>query len=301
MATIEPNWEHYRTFLDVMRDGSLSGAARRLGLTQPTAGRHIDTLETALGLALFTRSQRGLMPTAAAHDLLPHVEAMASSHAALLRSASAESSEVRGTVRLTASEIMGTEVLPPLLAGFCAAQRGIVLELSVSNRSQDMLRRDADVAIRMHKPQQDALVAKRIGSLRIGLFAHRAYLRQFGTPASLSDLSAHRLIGFDRDIHSYRSIGAEASAISRDQFGFRSDNDIAQLAALRAGIGIGACQLSIAARSADLVAVLPRAISFKLEMWLVMHENLRATRRVKLVFDHLAEQLSTYVRAQPKT
>jgi DNA-binding transcriptional LysR family regulator len=297
MATAEPNWDHYRTFLDVMRDGSLSGAARRLGLTQPTTGRHIDTLETALGLTLFTRSQRGLLPTAAAHELLPHVEAMAASHAALLRSASAETGEVRGTVRLTASEIMGTEVLPSLLAGFCAAHRGIVLEMSISNRAQDMLRRDADIAVRMHKPQQDALVAKRIGTLHIGLFAHRGYLKQFGTPATLEDLSAHRLIGFDRDILSYRSIGAESAAISRDQFGFRSDSDIAQLAALRAGIGIGACQLAIAGRSADLIAVLPRTIAFKLEMWLVMHENLRATRRVKLVFDHLAEQLTAYVRA----
>lgn len=296
MTETEPSWEFYRTFLEVLRDGSLSGAARRLGLTQPTAGRHIDALEAGLGLTLFTRSQRGLLPTPAAVELQPHVEAMASAQAAFLRVASGEAADEHGAVRLTASVVMGCEVLPAILAPFCAAHRGIVPELVLNNRLDDLLRRDADIAVRMVRPAQEALIARKIGEVGIGLYAHKSYAERFGLPATLEELLEHRFIGFDRDETSFRSVGETPSEFGRANFGFRTDNDIAQMAMLRAGVGIGGCQTPIAARDAALLPVLAEQIAFKLDVWVAMHESLRTTRRVRLLFDSLCEGLTAYVR-----
>src|SRR5271165_6782336 len=188
MARREPSWDELRTFFEVVRDGSLSGAARRLGLTQPTVGRHVGALEAALGLTLFTRSPRGLTPTPAAVALAPHGEAMAAAAASLSRSASSEAAIDRGVVRVTASEIVGCEVLPPIFAAFRARNPGIAVELAVTNRNEDLSRGDADIAVRMVRPTQSGFVARRIGLTRIRLYAHRDYLERFGEPRSLADL-----------------------------------------------------------------------------------------------------------------
>ncbi|HSZ74410.1 MAG TPA: LysR family transcriptional regulator [Rhizomicrobium sp.] len=289
-------WDHYRSFLAVIRESSLSAAARALSLTQPTLGRHIDELEKSLRAPLFARSPHGLTPTAAALDLVPHAEAMASAAAALERAASGEAAELKGVVRITASEIIGAEVLPPILAQFRELHPQIVLELVLSNRNHDLSRRDADIAIRMVRPTQNALVAKRIGKVKIALYAHRSYVERHGMPDSIAALSGHAIIGFDRDDSAFRSVGAIGLPTLRDVYTFRTDSDHAQLAALRAGLGIGGTQVGIAAREPDLIPVLPREIGFSLEMWLAMHESLRASRRVRLLFDHLVEVLGEYAR-----
>jgi DNA-binding transcriptional LysR family regulator len=298
MIRLAPSWDELRTFVEVSRDGSLSGAARRLGLTQPTVGRHIDALEAALGLTLFTRSPRGLTPTPAALALEPHVEAMATAAAALGRVASGEAAPDRGAVRVTASDVIGCEVLPAILATFHGAHPGIAIELALSNRTADLARRAADIAVRMVRPTQSGLVARRIGSSRIGLYAHRDYLARFSEPRSLADLARHCVIGFDRDNSSFRGAGDFARTLTRETFGFRCDNDLAQLAALRAGVGVGGCQENIARRMPELVAVLPNAFHYALEVWLVMHEDLKATRRVRRLFDHLAVGLTDYVKGR---
>ncbi len=166
MTRREPPWDALRTFGEVMRDRTLSSAARKLSLSQPTVGRHIDALEAALGVALFMRSPRGLEPTQEARDLAPHVETMIAAAAALGRTASGEAGGERGVVRVTASEIVGCEVLPGILASLRAAHPGIVLELALTNRNEDLARRDADVAVRMVRPTQSALIARRIGRYR---------------------------------------------------------------------------------------------------------------------------------------
>ncbi len=296
MSTGQPGWELYRSFAEAMRTRSLSAAANRLGLSQPTVSRHIQDLEEALGVALFSRSPRGLIPTSTAEDMLPHAEAMASAAAALLRCASGEADAPSGTVRLTASEVIGCEVLPPMLATFRAQHPAIDLELVLSNRNQDMLRREADIAVRMARPTQQALVARRLGAIKIGLFAHRRYAEAHGLPATREDLLRHCWIGFDSDDHSFRSVGGASASIRREMFGFRCDSDLGQLAALRAGVGIGGCQANVARRDPDLVPVLAGELMFELEMWLAMHESLKTTRRVRLLFDHLAEALLDYVK-----
>lgn len=298
MVQRAPGWDELRTFVEVARDGSLSGAARRLGLTQPTVGRHIDALETALGLTLFTRSPRGLAPTPAALALAPHGDMMAAAAAALARTASGEAAADRGAVRVTASEVIGCEVLPPILAAFHAEHPGIAIELALTNRTEDLARRDADIAVRMIRPTQTGLVARRIGVSRIGLYAHRDYLKRFGEPRSLADLQSHCVIGFDRDNRSFRSAGNFARTLTREDFGFRCDNDLAQLAALRAGVGVGGCQENIARYDPELVAVLPNVIQYALEIWLAMHTNLKTTRRVRLVFDSLTVGLTNFVKGR---
>jgi DNA-binding transcriptional LysR family regulator len=298
MTVQSTSWDLYRTFLDVVRSRSLTAAARRLGLTQPTAGRHIAALEQAVGVALFIRSQHGLLPTQAALELIPHAEAMAAAEAALRRAVSGEAADQRGVVRLTASEVVACEVLPPILARFCTAHPSIELELSVSNRVQDLLRRDADIAVRTGRPTQTALIARKLGSAPIGLFAHKAYLDAHSAPKRIEDLSQHRLIGFDRDDSSFRAIGRGGPRVARDMFSFRTDSDPAQLAAVRAGVGIGGLQVSIAARD-KLVPVLVNLVRFQIEFWLAMHEDLKATKRVRLLFDFLGRELTRYWSAKP--
>jgi DNA-binding transcriptional LysR family regulator len=292
------SWELYRSFLAVTRHGSLSGAARSLRLTQPTLGRHIDQLEQALGTPLFTRSPQGLIPTGTALALAPIAEAMESAAAAMGRAASGRSAgpdEIAGVVRVTASEIVGAEILPPILAGFADRHPQIALELHLSNRNQDLLRRDADIAVRMARPTQNGLVARRLGTTMIGLYAHRQYLETQGTPRDLADLARFRMIGFDRDPAMAEMVAAYGLEVRRETFSLRTDNDLAQLAALRAGYGIGGCQTGIAARDPALVRVLPDAFALPLEMWLVTHEDLRGDARVGRLFDWLGEELAGYL------
>jgi DNA-binding transcriptional LysR family regulator len=294
---VEPGWELYHSFLAVYREGSLSAAARSLDLTQPTLGRHIDALESALGIGLFTRSQNGLRPTAGASALVPHVEAMASAAGALRRAASGEELEERGAVRITASEVIGVEVLPPALASFREAHPQIDLELVLSNRVADLLRREADIAVRTVKPTQTMLVTRKIGEIRIGAHAHPRYLQAHGTPRSLEALRDHALIGFDT-APSTRRLPDLPVPLSRDLFAFRCDSDIGQYAALKAGFGVGLCQVAIAKRD-GLTPLLRDSLRFELGVWLVMHKDLKTSRRVRLVFDHLAAHLSAYIAGQP--
>lgn len=298
MAGAMQNWEHWRSFLAVVGEGSLSGAARALSLTQPTVGRHIAALEEGLGVTLFTRSRGGLNPTGLALSLVPQARAMATAADNLLRTASGERDEARGTVRLTASDIVGTFVLPPMLAAFREAHSGIVIELSLSTRNENLLRREADIAVRMVRPVQEAIVARHVGAVRIGLFAHRRYVAAHGLPESADDLFSHPIVGIDQEEGLVADLSFGGHALSRESFAFRCDSGVAQLMAVKAGFGIGACQLGLAAAEPDLVRVLPEVVEFGYEMWLAMHEDLRATRRVRLLFDHLAEGLSVYARRQ---
>ena len=295
MAT-DIGWELYRSFLGVLQEGSLSGAARALGVAQPTVGRHIAALEKALKLPLFTRSQAGLLPTEAALALRSDAEAMASTAAALQRTAASQGEGVRGTVRVTASEIIGVEVLPPILTRLRTQYPELKIELLLSNRVQDLLHREADIAVRMLRPQQELLVARRIGEVELGLHAHQSYLQQHGTPHTLADLAQHALIGFDTETPFIRSVGKSLQGVfKRDNFALRSDSDLAHWALIQAGAGIGICQVALARRRPELVRLLPEQVALPLETWITMHENLRHSPRCRATFDALVEGLEQHV------
>ena len=297
MATEAPDWHLFQAFLAVVREGSLSRAARVHGTTQPTMGRQVAALEASLGVKLFTRSLDGLSPTEAGLRLIPSAEAMAAAAEAAQRSASGEVDEERGTVRITASDVIGGEVLPSILASFHAVHPRISLELALSNRNEDLLRGDADIAVRMVRPTQGALVAKRIGRIDVGLYGHRRYLKGHAMPRRREDLRQHVLIGYDRDQAYARLLERMGVPSTRDMFAFRSDSDLAQLAALRAGFGIGASQLGIARQDKNLVPVLHSELIYPMEVWLAMHRDLRSSRRIRMTFDHLAVELTRYAQS----
>ncbi len=291
-------WEWYRTFLAVLREGSLSGAARMLAITQPTAGRHIAALESALDQVLFTRSQTGLLATDTAQALKIHAEAMESTANTLERTAanfSINSTSMRGVVRVSASDIIGVEVLPPLIAQLRESHPQITIELVLSNRVQDLLHREADIAIRMTTPIQEQLIARRIGSIALGLHASTTYLARHGTPDSTEDLLKHALIGFDQNTPFIRNALKKFPQLKRDFFSLRTDSDVAQLSLIRAGAGIGICQVQLANGHIPLQRILPHFFSLYLDTWLVMHEDLRNSRCCKLVFDVLAKGLEEYI------
>lgn len=294
------NWELWRSFLAVLREGNLSRAARQLGLTQPTVGRHIDELEHALGVSLFTRSPKGLAPTDAGLELRPHAQAMASSAEALLRAASGGASEARGVVRVTASEIFAVEILPKIFADFRARYPKVTIELSVTNVTQNLLEREADIAVRLPRPTQGAVIAKQVGKIRFGLFAHRDYLRRHGTPQTMEQLLDHTLIGFDKSGAALPALPAVLrdlpSPITWDAFAFRSDSALAQIAMVRAGYGIGRGGDIATHFYPDIVPVLAGKYSAELDLWVAMHEDARHSRRVRLLFDHLVTSLSALCR-----
>ncbi len=290
------SWDFYRTFLAVLKEGSLSAAARELGLTQPTVGRHVDAMEATLGYPLFVRSPHGLLPTDAALALKPYAETLAATSAALLRAASGQRDTVSGTVRISASEVIGIEVLPPILSELHAAYPALTIELSASDTVEDLLRQEADIAVRMVAPAQDALIARHLGAVPLGFHAHRRYIERRGMPQTLADLSNHSLIGYDRETAAIRAIIAPSPELPATRFALRADSNLAQLAAIRAGFGIGICQNGLAARDPDLLPVLPGLFEMKLDTWLVMHKNLKTAPRCRVTFDALAAGLRAYIR-----
>jgi DNA-binding transcriptional LysR family regulator len=291
-----PNdWDLFQSLHAVLEAGTLSAAAKLRGLTQPTLGRHIETLEQRLGSPLFLRSPRGLQPTDLALELRPHLNEMASAASAAVRDASGAADSIVGSVRITASEMVCVEVIAPMLADFHEAHPGTIIELMASNTTDDLSRREADIAVRMTPPTQGSLVAKKVGEINLGFYAAAAYLERHGSPTSFEELKEHAVIGFDSPSYNIRELPGINMEVTREVFTFRCDSDVAQFAAIRAGFGIGVCQDNLGRRY-GLSAVMPGVSVFRMGCWIVMHENLRANRRMRLMFDHLVEGFSAYIR-----
>ncbi|BDU19624.1 LysR family transcriptional regulator [Dyella sp. GSA-30] len=297
MDQTEPEWQLYRTLLAALQEGSLSATARLLGLSQPTVGRHIDALEAALGMSLFTRSPSGLLPTETALAIRPYAERMQATAEALRRAATANKGVARGTVRITVAELMGVEVLPPILTAIRHTYPAITLELVLSDRVENILNQEADIAVRMLDPTQEALVARKIGRIEIGAYAHPDYLKRHPAPRSIDELAGHHLIGFDHESAYIRRMLSDTPALRRSMFALRTDSNVAQLAAIRAGFGLGFCQLGLARREPRLRRVLPE-LTMILNTWLVMHEDMRHNAACRAVFDMLADGLAAYIKSQ---
>jgi DNA-binding transcriptional LysR family regulator len=297
MTKDDIGWDIYRTFLSVLHEGSLSGAARALGLTQPSVGRHVDALEDALGFQLFTRTRLGLEPNAQAVELKPYAEAIAAQASALRRIASAQGQAVRGVVRISASDVIGSEVLPKILSPFMAEYPEIEIELALSDSLADLLNREADIAIRMTEPTQSALVVQKAGDIRIGLFAHVDYLNHAGVPQTLDDLKNHRLIGYDKQTGFVRAMKQKYPVLDTIGFSFRTDSNLAQLSAIRAGLGLGLCQVGLTREPVALTRLLPEAIDVPLPAYVAMHENLKTVPAYRATFQALARGLKAYIVA----
>lgn len=278
-------WDDQRIFLAVLEEGSLAGAARRLGLSHPTVRSRIETLEKALGTVLFTRSVNGLTPTQTAEALREPARAMALASALFVRQASASGGEIAGTVRISVPEFMGIEVIPAMLARLHETIPAIRIELSLSNLPADILAQEVDVAVRTVEPKQDALVARKAAAIPLGLFASPAYVERCGLPAGVEDLVRHEFLGPDRNPADLAF--AERVGLRREQLVLRTDSHPAQLAAARAGLGVAVAQVPAGERDPRLVRLLPDFVVAVLDTWIVTHENLARVPRVRAVFDSL--------------
>lgn len=286
------DWDQQRSLLAVLREGSLLAAARVLDVSQPTVRRRIEALEAELGMPLFTRAATAWVPTQTTLNLRPHLEAMERAAAAFQRGASADATAATGTVRLAASEMLGVEMLPDVLAGLGVRHASLEIELSLSGRLEDLVDHEADIALRTHRPGQDALVVRRLGTVRVGLYATQALLDRHGCPQTLDALADWPLVTPDRSAKDWLKLAEHGYPTDRVQGTVRTDNHLAQLAAIRAGLGIGACHREVARRS-GLVPVLEAAFGFDLEVWLAMPESLRGIRRVVTVFGYLADAMES--------
>jgi len=291
------NWDDQRAFLAVMETGSLSAAARRLGLSQPTVRARIEGLEAALGTALFTRSVHGLVPTPTAEAMAAPARAMAHASEAMLRAASADSTVAAGRVRLSVSEFVGVEVLPAMLRGLRDKHPQLTVEFELSNATADLLDQQVDVAVRMHPPEQSALVAKKVPSIPLGLFAHHDYLEIYGHPASKAEIGDHLFIGPDRN-RGDLAVAALIGDPAHIRWIARTDSHPAQLALARAGLGIAVAQIPTARHYPELERVLPDIELPQLPTWIVTHEDLRRLPRVAALFDHLVEAFDAYGNCQ---
>ncbi len=282
------DWTITRSFLAVAETGSLSAAARALNLSQPTLGRHIAELEADLNLTLFTRTARGLLQTEAAKALLPHAMAMRDAAARLSLAAAGQEETVSGTVRVTASRIVANYILPAMLAQLRLVEPNIQIELVPSDSSENLLFREADIALRMYRPTQLDVITSYLCDLPLGLYATPGYIGRFGMPQNFEDLAAHEFVGFDRSdalIGIMRKLGFDRV---REDFALRCDDQIVYWSLVRAGCGIGGMQTMIAEADPAVVRVAPFIPLPALPVWLTAAEALRQTPRIRRVFDHLS-------------
>lgn len=286
------DWSLVRSFLAALDHGSLLGAARVLGATQPTIGRHIAELESQLGAVLFERTGRGLLPTQTALRLADAARAMESGAHQLARQVSGADVGASGTVRITASQPVACILLPPVLARMRLALPDVQVELVSSNQVNNLLRREADIALRMVQPDQSSLVAKRIAKVTLGAYAHRDYLRRRGTPKQPQDLLAHELVGDDRDGVILRGFTALGFPVTAEAFALRTDDLIAYIAAMRAGLGIGFIADYVARTDNQLVPLLPMLKIPPLPVWLTVHREIRTSQRIRAVYDFLGHAVA---------
>jgi DNA-binding transcriptional LysR family regulator len=284
-----PDWSLFRSFLSVAETGSLSAAARALRLSQPTLGRHIAELEAVLGTVLFTRAARGLVLTDAGAALLPAARQMRQAAAAMTMVAAGQEQSLTGTVRLTASRVVSQYLLPPILADLRRHEPGIDIELVPSDSTENLLFREADIALRMYRPTQLNVVTRHLGDLQTALYAARSYLARAGQPQGVDDLLTRDFVGFDRSDLILRVMAGLGIRRVREDFALRCDDQVVYWALVRAGCGIGATQCPIG----DADPMVERCAPFiklpALPVWLTAPEALQQNPRVRRVLDHLSD------------
>ena len=284
------DWALVRSFLAVLEAGSLTGASRQTGALQSTLSRHISDLEAQLRTPLFERTGRGVSPTAAGLAIADSARRMREQARALGAALSAERGSLAGTVRLSVSQAVANFLLPPVLAALRRAEPAIQIELLVSNQITNLLQREADIAVRMVRPRQTGLVARKLGEFAIGAYASRAYLTQAGRPAEPASLFEHALIGYDRDRTIEEGFARLGYAATPELFVLRTDDQVAYAQAVAQGMGIG-FMADFQARALGLVPVLPQLRIPPMPCWLAVHREVRSNRRVRRVFDVLAQAL----------
>jgi len=291
------DWNRARAFLVTAEEGSLSAAARALGMSQPTLGRQVEALQEELGVLLFERVGRGLVLTAAGLDLLEHVRGMGEAANLVSLSASGQSQTIEGAICITASEVNAAFLLPPMLTRLRREHPGVEIKLVASNAVRDLRRREADIAVRSGKPTDPSLIATRLRDTPARLYATPSYLERIGNPTTAAELSDADFIGFTEDDRFMNGMNALGFSLTRKNFPIHTENHLVLWELVKAGLGIGVIIDEVGDAEPLVQRVLPNAAPIPVPMWLVAHREVHTSRRVRVVFDLLLEHLGASRRA----
>ncbi len=290
------DWNRARAFLVTAEEGSLSAAARALGMTQPTLGRQVTALEEELGVTLFERVGRGLVLTQSGLNLLDHVRDMGEAALAVSLTAGGQAQSVEGHVAVTASEVYSHWLLPPLAAALRRHAPGITLHIIASNAIRDLKRREADIAIRNARPEQPDLIGRLVAEDEGGLYASPDYLARLGPVASLDDLQRASFVGFEDYAPYLQALNARGIAVTEQHIPVLTDNHLVHVQLTRQGLGIGVMPCAMGDADPALQRVLPDLAGFRYPVWLVAHRELQTSPRVRLVWDLIADRLPGLLR-----
>ncbi len=286
------DWNRARAFLVAAEEGSFSAAGRALGLTQPTVGRQVAGLEAELGVTLFARVGKHLELTPTGLELVEHVRSMGEAATRVSLAAAGQSQSIVGTVTITASEAIAAHLLPPILGQLRLEHPGIEVEIVASNQARDLRRREADIAIRNFRSSQPDLVVKKIRDSSARFYASPAYLERIGPVCAVEDLSRAELFAFDRSDTMLDGLRALGLDFSRDQFPIMTDNHLVQWELCKHGVGICIMMEEIGDAEPRVCRVLAELPPLPVPIWLVCHRELHTSRRIRLVFDRIAEELA---------
>ena len=285
------DWNRARAFLVTAEEGSLSAAARALGMAQPTLGRQVDALEHELGVVLFQRVGRGLTLTPSGLELLDHVRTMGAAAGRMSLAAAGQSQSIEGQVCIAASEVYAAHLLPAILVKLRAAEPGIDIEIVTSNSPSDLRRREADIAIRNFRPTEPDLIARKICDVPARLYATPAYLERVGNPALPYDLRDADFISIDSTGELLKGLNAMGLGLSGKNFPILTENYLVMWEFVKAGLGIGILDGNIGDAEPAVVRVLPELEPLIFPIWLVAHRELHTSRRIRMVLDLLADEL----------
>ena len=283
------DWNKVRAFLATAEEGSLSAAARALGLTQPTLSRQVTGLEQDLGVTLFERGHRSMDLTESGLELLEHVRAMGEAATRVSLAASGRSELIDGHVSITATTMVASMYLPAVVELVRERAPGIELEITAASESLDLIRREADIAIRHARPEHGDLIAKRIGGTTARLYGATHYLDHIGRPKKPVDLADAEFVGFESPgtlVEHYNAMGVP---VTREHFKVYSASSPVYLALIEQGLGLGVMTCDVAETRPALEEVLPSLPPFDVPFWLVTHRELHTSRRIRLVYDAIAE------------
>ncbi len=283
MDVREIDWSLLQSFLRVARAGSLSAAARESGISQPTLGRHMRALQDRLGQPLMARRPGGQALTPAGAALLAEAEAMEQAAARIALAAVGASARLEGTVRLTAARVVAHYLLPPVLARLRQEEPGIEIELVASDQPENLLFREADIALRMFRPERGDLTVQKLADLPLGLYAARGYLDRTGRPENLEALLRLDFVGYDRSDLMLRAMAANGIEVGRDFFPLRCDDQLVHWALVRAGCGVGGMQCGVAEADPGVERIAPFVALPPLPVWLAVPEALRHVPRIDRV------------------
>ena len=280
-------WQLLQSMSTIADMGSLSAAARHMGVSQPTLSRHMTALEEIIGNRIFLRTSEGMQLTAQGEQLYADVRQMADTVGRITNRDDRNTGEVSGTVRISASQIISNHVLPKMLTELHQSAPRVSFEVVASDSTQNLIRREADIAIRMYRPDQSDLFIKKVAELELGIFAHRSYIAD-KDEITIENFMSHDVIGYDRStliIDGMRRVGMN---VDRDDFSFRSDDQVVCWNMVRAGYGIGMMQVGIAEQDPNLIRIAKQINIGSMPVWLAAHKELKSSPRFRLIFDHLA-------------